>query len=70
MTYRSNDNRLGAVMELLDEEISKWNSRPLGEVRYVLIEGSFHIRVIIYRVMLEDAVSSYLQGAGCSGFFG
>jgi len=47
MTYRSNDNRLDAVMELLDEEISKWNSRPLREVPYVLIEGSFRIRVII-----------------------
>jgi len=54
MTYRSNDNRLDAVMELLDEEISKCNSRPLREVPYVLIEGSFRIRVIIYRVMLED----------------
>ena len=55
MTYRSNDNRLDAVIELLDEEISKWNSRPLREVPYVLIEGSFRIRIIIYRVMLEDA---------------
>jgi hypothetical protein len=49
MTYRSDDNRLDAVavMELLDEEISKWNSRPLGEVPYVLIEGSFRIRIIL-----------------------